>query len=288
MNYLKEILTSKKSEIKSIESSVDYEIKSSGAQNAAEKVLKNQFDLKIFSKKRKNKSLIKNIKDGRVNIIAEIKKASPSRGLINPDLNISSTALLYDRYSSFICGISVITEPVYFKGSSDYLIEVKKVSELPVLRKDFIFHRYQIYESAAKRADCILLICSILGYKKLKDLYDFASEIGLEVLVEVHNENEFDKALKTGANFVGINNRDLRTMKVNIDNTRQILKYSKNRKVSELILVCESGIEDINYIEELYSMGINTFLMGSYFMKSRNLDDDLSRMEMQLAEKGMI
>jgi len=261
---------------------------SNGAEYTVKKVLRNQFDLKLSSKKRKNTGLIENIKSGRVNIIAEIKKASPSRGLINPGLDVTDTALTYDRYSSFICGISVITEPVYFKGSTDFLIEVKKVSDLPVLRKDFIFHEYQVYESAAMGADCILLISSILGYKKLNMLYNLALKIGLDVLVEVHDKNEFDKVLRTGANFIGINNRDLKTMKINTDTARQVLRYSKDRMVSKIVLVCESGIEDINYIEELYSMGINTFLVGSYFMKSSNLDYELGNMETELAKRGLI
>jgi len=263
-------------------------LESNGVEYTVKKVLRNQFDLKLSSKKRKNTGLIENIKSGRVNIIAEIKKASPSRGLINPGLDVTDTALTYNRYSSFICGISVITEPVYFKGSTDFLIEVKKVSDLPVLRKDFIFHEYQVYESAAMGADCILLISSILGYKKLNALYNLALKIGLDVLVEVHDKNEFDKAIKTGANFIGVNNRNLKTMKINTDTTRQILRYSKDRMVSKIVLVCESGIEDINYIEELYSMGINTFLVGSYFMKSSNLDYELGNMETELAKKGLI
>ena len=288
MNYLKEILTAKKREISSLEARINNEVKNSGAGCNAEKFLINHFNIEIFSKRRKNKILLKNIKAGKVNIIAELKKASPSRGLINPELNVADTALLYNKYKSFISAISVITEPVYFKGSPDYLIEVKKVSKLPVLKKDFIFHKYQIYESAAIGADCILLISSILGSKKLNELYDLASGIGLDVLIEVHDERELDKALKIGANFIGINNRNLKTMKINLDNTKQILKYLKNKIPSEIVLVCESGVEDINYIEELYSMGINAFLMGSYFMKSSNLEHDLSRMEVQLAEKGMI
>ena len=288
MNYLKNILVAKKKEIQALESWINNKMKNGGVEYTVEGILKNHLNFIFPGKKRKNKGLIKNIKDGKANIIAEIKKASPSKGFINQGLNIKDTVSIYNKYKSFICGISVITEPIYFKGSQEYLIEVKKISDLPVLRKDFIFHEYQIYESAAIGADCILLISSILGYKKLRALYNLASGIGLDVLVEVHDEREFDKAVKTGANFIGINNRDLKTMKLNIDTARQILKYSKDKKASEIVMVCESGIEDINYIEELYSIGINTFLIGSYFMKSNNLDYDLGKMKIQLTKRGII
>ena len=140
MDYLREILRNKKNEIKSLDG---------------------KFKDKNFIDG--NFNFIKNISNNRVNIIAEIKKASPSRGVINGSLDVEKVALLYSKYKSFISAISVITESVYFKGSSDFLKVVKKVSDLPVLRKDFIFHESQIYESIALGADCILLISSILA-----------------------------------------------------------------------------------------------------------------------------
>ena len=270
MEYLKNILIEKKNEIKQLE----------GMYGRG----------KIISKRNTDTGygIVKSISNSRINVIAEIKKASPSKGMINNSLDIEKVALLYSKYRSFISAISVITEPVYFKGSNDYLRAVKKISDLPVLRKDFIFHENQIYESAALEADCILLISSILGQKKLNKLYSMAKSLGLDVLIEVHNIREFDRALNTGARLIGINNRNLKNMEVNINNTIEILEYATNKNIKDKIFVCESGIENINYIKDLYKRGVKAFLIGSYFMQSKNLDYDLGSMEDRLKRENLI
>ncbi|MBE3088944.1 MAG: indole-3-glycerol-phosphate synthase [Actinobacteria bacterium] len=265
MDYLREILRNKKNEIKSLDG---------------------KFKDKIFIDG--NFNFIKNISSNRVNIIAEIKKASPSRGMINDCLDVEKVALLYSKYKSFISAISVITESVYFKGSIDFLNVVKKVSDLPVLRKDFIFHESQIYESAALGADCILLISSILGQKKLNKLYNMAKNLGLDVLVEAHSAREFDKAFNTGARLIGINNRNLKNMEVNINNTIDILEHAASKDIKDKIIVCESGMENTGYIKDLYKRGIKVFLIGSYFMQSKNLVHDLSDMEARLKRENLI
>ncbi|MCL5073597.1 MAG: indole-3-glycerol phosphate synthase TrpC [Actinobacteria bacterium] len=265
MDYLKEILRNKKNEIKSLDG---------------------KFKDKNFIDG--NFNFIKNISNNKVNVIAEIKKASPSRGIINSSLDIEKTAILYSKYKSFISAISVITEPVYFKGSSDFLKMVKKVSDLPVLRKDFIFHESQIYESAALGADCILLISSILGQKKLNKLYDMAKNLGIDVLVEAHSTREFNKALNTSARLIGINNRNLKNMKINSNNTVDILENVSGKDIEDKIIVCESGIENTGYIKDLYKKGIKVFLIGSYFMQSKNLEYDLSEMEDRLKKENLI
>jgi len=265
VDYLREILRNKKNEIKSLDG---------------------KFKDKNFIDG--NFNFIKNIRSNRVNIIAEIKKASPSRGMINSLLDIEKTAILYSKYKSFISAISVITESVYFKGSIDFLKVVKKVSVLPVLRKDFIFHESQIYESAALGADCILLISSILGQKKLNKLYRMAKNLGLDVLVEAHNAGEFDKAFNTGARLIGINNRNLKNMEVNINNTIDILEHAASKDIKDKIIVCESGMENTDYTKDLYKRGIKVFLIGSYFMQSKNLAHDLNDMEARLKRENLI
>jgi indole-3-glycerol phosphate synthase len=270
MDYLKNILGAKKKEIKRLE----------GKFKRKEDIFKKSIDKRF--------SFIKNLSNNRINVIAEIKKASPSKGMINSSLDIGEVTLLYSKYKSFISAISVITEYVYFKGSNDYLRVVKRISDLPVLRKDFIFHENQIYESAALGADCVLLISSILGQKKLNKLYSLARSLGLDVLIEVHNIREFDRALSTGARLIGINNRNLKNMKVNINNTIEVLEYAASKNIKDKIFVCESGIENINYIKDLYKRGVNTFLIGSYFMQSKNLADDLGSMEDRLKRENLI
>ncbi|MBL7060294.1 MAG: indole-3-glycerol-phosphate synthase [Actinobacteria bacterium] len=265
MDYLREILRNKKIEIKSLDG---------------------KFKDKNFIDG--NFNFIKNISGNRVHIIAEIKKASPSRGMINDSLDVEKVTLLYCKYKSFISAISVITESVYFKGSNDFLKVVKKVSDLPVLRKDFIFHESQIYESVALGADCILLISSILGQKKLNKLYSLATNLGLDVLVEAHSVKEFDKAFNTGARLIGINNRNLKNMEVSIGNTIDILEHTASKDIKDKILVCESGMENTGYIKDLYKRGIKVFLIGSYFMQSKNLVHDLSDMEAGLKRENLI
>lgn len=275
MDYISEILRNKKNEIKNLDSK--FKDKNNIFKKRTEKnFIDGNFDF------------IKNISSNRVNIIAEIKKASPSRGTINSSLDIEKTAILYSKYKSFISAISVITEPVYFKGSIDFLKVVKKVSDLPVLRKDFIFNEGQIYESAALGADCILLLSSLLGQKKLNKLYDRAKNLGLDVLVEAHNVREFDKALNTGARLIGINNRNLKNMKINTNNAVDILENTADKDIKDKIIVCESGIENISYIKDLYEKGIKVFLIGSYFMQSKNLAHDLSDTEDRLRRENLI
>ncbi len=270
MSYLKEILSAKKEEIKKIRSNL----------GCIESVVEKSKDEKA--------GFIKNIKKGRVNIIAEIKKASPSRGIINNQLDIERTALIYDKFKSFVCGISVLTESLYFNGGPEDIRTVKKKTKLPVLRKDFIFSEVQVHESVALGADCILLISSLLGHKKLKKLYDLAGNLGLDVLVEAHSMRELNKALDIGAQFIGINNRNLKDMSIDGRIIYDFLKYSEGKDFSDKIFVCESGIKDFKYIKDLFLRGINTFLIGEYFMASGDLEETLSDMELELKMENLL
>jgi indole-3-glycerol phosphate synthase len=274
LGYLKEILLGKKKETEKIK-----------------EIYKNWPELSrdsAVTRKKSKGNFLRNIKKGKVNIIAEIKKASPSKGIINSNLDIEKTALIYERFKSFICGISVLTEPLYFKGKPENIKIVKEKTILPVLRKDFIFNETLVYESAALGADCILLISSLLGYGKLKKLYNLACSLGLDVLVEVHEPEDLKKALDIGAPFIGINNRNLKNMSVNKRLIYDFLDNAGDNELSDKIIVCESAVKDVEYIKDLFLNGINTFLIGEYFMASDNLEKTLSDMESELKKGNYI
>jgi len=238
-------------------------------------------------------SLLKNMKRNQINVIAEIKKSSPSKGLINGSIDIKKVAALYNEYESFICGISVLTEPLYFNGNLSYIKEVKEVCELPVLRKDFLFNEIQVYESFFGGADCILLISSILSSKKLKRLYELAFNLGMEVIVEVHNLKDLDRALDINPRIIGINNRDLKSMQVNKNNIFKILEYISKENLTNKTFICESGIgetnikNDLDYIKELYERGVRNFLIGTYFMQSKDLQATLKETEELFKKLGI-
>ncbi len=198
-----------------------------------------------------------------ISIIAEIKRASPSKGIINEDFDYIKTARIYEKVK--IDAVSVLTERKFFKGKDEYIAEVKNISSKPILRKDFIIDEYQMFQSKAIGADAILLIVSILG-NKIKNFLNLAKELGLYCLTEVHNEQELDLALSAGCDIVGINNRDLRDFTVDLKNTERLIKYIPKNT----IVVSESGIkisEDIGYLK---SLGVNAVLIGETFM--RNMD----------------
>ena len=236
----------------------------------------------------KRRGFMGNLKKGKVNIIAEIKKASPSMGIINKDLDIEKTAHAYDTYKSFISAVSVLTEPLYFKGAPEDIGLVKGNTGLPVLRKDFIFSEIQIYESFNLGADCVLLISSLLGTRKLKKLHDAALNLGMDVLVEVHDAGQLDKALAVGAKLIGINNRDLKKMKVDNSHINIILDNFNKKDLEDKVLVCESGVKDTDYIKRLFDRGVYTFLIGSHFMASPDLEATLGNMESKLRAASLI
>lgn len=276
VKYLQEILFEKKKEIKKLKKT---------------HILDDKTGTPLCYCERPGKSLVKNIDRSKVNVIAEIKRASPSSGVINDAVDIKKMALLYERYSSFVKGISILTEPIYFKGNLSDIEKVKEVTNLPILRKDFIFHEEQVYESLKAGANCILLISSILGTRKLKKLYQLGKKLGLDVLVEVHSFDELDRAFDIGAEFIGINNRNLKNMKVDHEVTVGILDYANKRAkrdIKEKIFVCESGIEDIGYIKKVFEKGVSTFLIGGYFMRSKNPDETLATMEKVLKKEFLI
>jgi len=200
-----------------------------------------------------------------IKLIAEVKKASPSKGLLCPDLNPVELARAYA--SNGAAAISVLTESNYFQGSLDYLETIRQTVEIPLLRKDFIFDEYQVYEAAAYGADAVLLITAILEMKKLSELIALCKVLRLGALVEVHNEAELTTALSAGAETIGINNRDLNTFKTDIDTTRRLRLLIPEGK----IIVSESGISTAADIEKMKEYKVNAVLVGEALVTAKDI-----------------
>lgn len=198
-------------------------------------------------------------------LIAEVKKASPSKGLLCPDFNPVALAKAYAEGGA--AAISVLTETKYFQGSLDHLEAIRQAVKLPLLRKDFIFDPYQVYESAAYVADALLLIVAILHEKQLKELHSLSDSLGLKCLVEVHNESEVERALTCGAEIIGINNRDLNTFNVDIETTRRLRPLIPPGK----IVVSESGISDRSDVQKLKEWGVNAVLVGETLVTAADI-----------------
>ena len=194
-------------------------------------------------------------------IIAEIKKASPSAGIISDNFD---PVLKSKEYESFgASALSILTEEDYFLGNIQYLMDVKAVTSLPILRKDFIVDEYQIYESKLIGADCILLIASILNDKELKNFSETAERLKLDYIIEVHNEEELQRAQHFSNAIIGVNNRNLKTFDVDINNSVELKKIFEG----ENIFIAESGIKSKKDIEYLQQHNINVFLIGESLMK---------------------
>ena len=200
-----------------------------------------------------------------INLIAEIKKASPSRGVIRGDFNPVKIAITYQANGA--SAISVLTDERFFEGRLEYIKKVKESVSLPILRKDFFIDEYQIYESVSAGADAILLICEILSSNEMSKFYNLATSLGLDVLMEVHSEEDIEKALATGGQLIGINNRDLHTFKVDFGVTQRLIRLIPQNKVK----VSESGIKTYEDVMFLKSMGVNAVLIGETFMESDNI-----------------
>lgn len=206
-------------------------------------------------------------------IIAEIKKRSPSKGDIAGDIDPLPIAVSYAE--SGAAALSILTEPQYFGGSLDDLERIrKKLPDTPLLRKDFILDSYQLVESRAFGADAVLLIHALLGHSRLRKLHDQALELGLTPLVEVHKEEEFEGAVLLGARLIGVNNRDLRTLKIDLGTSRRLARL----KPVSSVMIAESGIEDSKAISEFEALGYDAFLIGTHLMK--NTDPGLALREL--------
>lgn len=197
-----------------------------------------------------------------VKIIAEIKKASPSKGIIREDFDHVNIAKSYEEAGAF--ALSVLTDEKYFQGKLSYLSDIKKVVSIPLLRKDFTIDPYQIYEARSYGADIILLIVSALELSQIKEFRQVAESLGMNAIVEVHSEVELETALKAESNIIGINNRDLKTFNVSLKVSKQLSGLVPEGK----IVVAESGISSRQDIDELLDSGVETFLVGESFMRA--------------------
>ncbi|MBF0234957.1 MAG: indole-3-glycerol phosphate synthase TrpC, partial [Desulfamplus sp.] len=204
---------------------------------------------------------------GHVGIIAEIKKASPSKGDIRPDLDPAVYAEKYTKAGA--CAISVLTEQHYFKGSLDDLKAVRNVTSIPVLRKDFTLSSYQIYEAKAAGADSVLLIVAMLSKEQLRDYVDLSRELGMEPLVEINSEWELDKAMFANAKIIGINNRNLQTLEVDHDVARRVVPFFAEGQIA----VEASGISSSDDIQKGLDCKIFNFLVGESIVRAENTEE---------------
>lgn len=204
---------------------------------------------------------------GKFSLIAEIKKASPSAGIIRPLFDPINLAKTYEE--SGAAAISVLTDEKFFQGKLEYIKAAKESTTIPILRKDFIIDELQVYESRIAGADAILLIKKVLDDEKLVSLLKLTEELGMQALVEVHNSKEAERVLMTEAKIIGINNRDLKIFRVDKKNTISLIK--KNPELKERIIISESGIKNRADVQALKDAGVNGILVGETLLKSNNI-----------------
>lgn len=209
---------------------------------------------------------------GQAAVIAEIKKASPSKGVLREHFVPASIARSYEKGGA-AC-LSVLTDVDFFQGADEYLRQARAACSLPVIRKDFFVDPYQVYEARALGADCILLIVAALSDAMLTDLYQLASDLQMDVLVEVHNGEEMARALATPAALIGVNNRNLRTFETTLDTTLDLLSGFPDDR----LLVTESGIHSRDDVQRMRNSGVQAFLVGEAFMKAAEPGEKLAEL----------
>jgi len=213
------------------------------------------------------KSALRSTPENPYRIIAEVKKASPSKGIIREDFDPMLIAQQYEKGGAD--SLSILTEPHFFQGDKEYLGMVRRYVNLPLLRKDFIVDKYQLVEALAFGADYVLLIAAALGRKELKELYDYALHLGLDVLVEVHDKSDLIKATFAGADIIGINHRNLETFEMDMSLSAKLIPLIPNGK----IIVAESGITTHEIVMELSKIGADAFLVGEHFMRQADVTE---------------
>ena len=251
MNMLSEIITKKRERVAAAKQAVPLEDMRSLAHEARRRA--------------KSHTLLNALRRDGINIIAEFKRRSPSKGIIRAAANLTDIAQSYQ--SGGAAGISVLTEEDYFAGSLDDLRQLKTAVQLPVLRKDFVFEEYQVYESAAAGADALLLIVAALDDQVLLRLRRLAEEeLGLDALVEVHTSDEMKRAASCGASLVGVNNRDLRTFEVSLETSLSLAREAPKGA----LLISESGLHSSQDLQRLHEAGYRGFLIGETLMRADN------------------
>jgi len=211
-------------------------------------------------------------REGKISFIGEIKQASPSAGVLRKDFSHIEIAKIYREAQ--VNAISVLTESEFFLGKINYIEDIKKEIDLPVLRKDFIIDEIQILESRAVGADAVLLIMRILDEARLAKLYDFSKDLGMDVIVEIHTEKELKKVLATNANIIGINNRNLNTLKVDLKTTQKLTPFVPQA----ITKISESGINTLKDVLLLKGLGVDAILVGESLMKADNIAEKIKEL----------
>lgn len=219
------------------------------------------------------KPYLTSTKENPYRIIAEVKKASPSKGIIREDFDPLMIAQEYEKGGAD--AISVLTEPHYFKGDLEYLTGIRRYVATPLLRKDFIIDEYQILEALVYGADFILLIAKALSKKELKSLLEYTWRLGMEALVEIHDKEDLTKAIFAGVNIIGVNHRNLDTFEMDMSLTQKLMPLIPNGK----IIVAESGLNDKETIVHLSEVGADAFLIGEHFMRKENIAASLQELK---------
>ena len=258
-NILQEIVNYKKIEIEKSKKMISVEILNKKIKSLS-KPLK-------FLDELRNKNEV-----GKAGIIAEVKKASPSKGIIKKDFNYIEIAKEYEKGGA-AC-LSILTDTPSFQGSPQYLKDIRRNTKLPILRKDFIIDTYQIIESRSWGADCILLIMKILKNKELSKLINICNEMNMDILFEINSQEELERLLPFNPKMIGINNRNLENFETDIENS---IKIKKNIP-DDILVISESGINDVKDISYLGKHNINNFLIGERLMRSKNISGELSKL----------
>lgn len=229
-----------------------------------------------LNSKNQNRGFKKAMQKEGLSIIAEVKKASPSKGVIAEDFRPVETALAYEKAGA--SAISCLTEEYYFKGGSKYFADIRAKVDLPMLRKDFIIDAYQIYEAKVLGADAVLLIAAILSEEKMKEFYQLAKSLDLDCLAEVHNEEELEKTIRCNCDMIGINNRNLKTFEVDLNTTSKLA----SKIPYEAVLVSESGMltkEDLLHVKR---QGADGALIGEAFMRADDIQTTMEELRSRL------
>ena len=240
------------------------------------KVLKNLYSIKDFEKRslfqRKTESLKIRLELSHHGIIAEHKRKSPSKSVINNDIKLEEVILGYDTAN--VSGISVLTDKKYFGGNTNDLLKARELTKIPIIRKEFIIDEFQILEAKACGADVILLIAACLNEKQIKNLSEFAKSLNLEVLIEIHNNQELEKCLLNSIDIIGVNNRNLKTFEVDIENSINLSEIIPENFVK----ISESGISSAKEISILRKHGFKGFLIGETFMRKKDPGKEVLKM----------
>ena len=258
-NILQEIVKYKKVEIE--------ESKKLISRESLEKEIKSAPHSKSFLGE-----LVKKNEEGKAGIIAEVKKASPSKGVIRENFNHLQIARDYEKGGA-AC-LSILTDNPSFQGSSQYLKDIRGITNLPILRKDFMIDVYQVYESRSWGADCILMIMKILDNKDLSKLVSVSKDLGMDILFEINSQEELERLLPFNPKMIGINNRNLENFETDIKNS---IKIKKNIP-DDILVISESGINNTEDIIHLGDHNINNFLIGESLMRSDNISVELNKL----------